>query len=220
MRITWLGHGGFIVEDNKTVCFDPWLTGNPKAPFESIDKVPRTDIVCITHDHGDHGFDDGVQIAKRDNATVVGIHEVSLLAQEAGVQNVAGGNLGGTLEANEVKITLVKAFHSSDKGTPSGFVVNLTRAIYHSGDTDVFGDMALIGELYKPEIAFLPIGSWFTMGPKEAAKAVELLRTVKTVIPMHWGTFPILEPSPDKFVELVGDRAKVVPLEPGKSVEI
>jgi len=227
LSYTWLGHATFLVSTpgGKKVLFDPWVTGNPKSP-ESAKKIGHVDLILVTHGHSDH-TGDVVPIARDSGAQVVAPYELSLYFQKKGLQNVTGMNPGGTLQALGLSITMVQAFHSSsidDGDTPvyagvaTGYVVKFENGttVYFAGDTALFGDMRLIAELYRPQIAFLPIGDFYTMGPEQAAKAVELLG-VKQVVPMHYGTFPALTGTPAKLRELLGGRAEVIELQPGET---
>lgn len=242
---TWYGHSCLEVVSpgGATILFDPWF-GNPRST-RSSDTVERCDLMLLSHGHFDHlggniaGLEqaDAVRIAGRLRPTWPCIHELSLwlthqLPAEA-AQGVIGMNVGGTVEAAGLKVTMVPAIHSAgdwneagaavlDFGEPVGFVVELEngRRFYYAGDTDVFGDMRLIGELHHPEIAFLPIGGHYTMGPRGAALAAELLG-VKTVVPLHYGTFPILTGTPDELRAELAARhlAKVEVLAPEPGVE-
>jgi L-ascorbate metabolism protein UlaG (beta-lactamase superfamily) len=222
VHIRWLGHSGFSIRDasGKTVLVDPWIEGNPAAPG-GIDKQLAADFLLVTHDHFDHGSS-APDVAKRTGARVVGIYEV---VQDLGKKGVAesklmGMNVGGTVEADGFSFTMTQALHSSTLGSPVGYVIRTPSGVtvYHSGDTGIFAGMALIGELYPIDVALLPIGSVFTMDYRQAAKAASLLRA-KAVVPMHFGTFPILEPNADRFVAEAGKVApgtKVVVLRPGE----
>jgi len=221
-RIRWLGHSGFEIElANKILLIDPWLTGNPMAAVKASD-IKKTDIVCVTHDHGDH-LGDAVEICKRTGATFVGIHELGVYAREQGVKDVVGINIGGTVNVKGIGITMVQAFHSSTRGAPTGFVIKAeVKTIYHAGDTGLFGDMKLIGEIHRPDVALIPIGDYYTMGPRDAAEAVELIKPV-VVIPMHYQTFPVLSPSAEDFIKFVKQRApkvKVVALKLGEAHQL
>ena len=209
--ITWYGHACVEVRTpgGKTILFDPWF-GNPKSP-KRADDVATCDLLLVTHGHGDH-MGEAVEIAKRLRPAWPTIHECSLwlgprCAENA--ENIIGMNKGGTVAIGDIAVTMTGADHSAgdwnpDGGTtlylgePAGFVVRLESGytLYHAGDTNVFGDMALIRELHHPDLAFLPIGGHYTMGPREAALAVELLG-VSDVAPIHWGTFPILAGTPE-----------------------
>ncbi|MEA2071494.1 MAG: metal-dependent hydrolase [Asgard group archaeon] len=220
MKIKWLGHAGFLIKDNdKTILIDPWLDGNPLAPMEAED-IKEADVVFVTHDHGDHGYADAVKICKKTGATFVSIFELANKAKSDGVENTLGGNIGGTAQVAGLEVIFTLALHSSDVGTPIGFIIRMpTRTLYHAGDTGIFTDMKLLGELYEPDLAFLPIGSLYTMGPKEAAKALRLLEVSK-VIPMHYKTFPVLVQDTKEFEEEVGPMVEVITLEIGKEKEL
>ena len=220
MKVTWLGHAGFIIKDEgKTILIDPWLEGNPVAPMKAED-IKEADAVFVTHDHGDHGFADGVKICKATGATFVSIFELANKAKEHGVQNVLGGNIGGSAKVNDIEFVFTTAQHSSLVGHPIGFIIRMpSLTLYHAGDTGIFTDMKLLGDLYDPDIAFLPIGDLFTMGPKEAAKALQLLNVQKAV-PMHYKTFPVLVQDPQEFIDIAGPMIDVHVLEPGVEQEI
>jgi L-ascorbate metabolism protein UlaG (beta-lactamase superfamily) len=221
-RIRWLGHSGFEIElANKILLIDPWLTGNPLAAVKASD-IKKADIVCVTHDHGDH-LGDAVEICKRTGATFVAIYELGVYAEEQGVKNVVGINIGGTAKVKGIRITMVQAFHSSTRGAPTGFVIKAEeKTLYHAGDTGLFGDMKLIGEIHRPDVALIPIGDYYTMGPREAAEAVKLIKPA-VVIPMHYQTFPVLESSAENFTKLVKKKVpkvKVVELKPGDTYQV
>ena len=224
---TWLGHATFLIQSpgGKRILFDPWVTGNPSSP-ESAKRIGSVDLILVTHGHADH-TGDVVPIGRTTGAQVVAPYELSLWFQKKGLQNVTGMNPGGTLHALGLSITMVQAYHSSSiddggtivyTGVATGYVVRFEdqTTIYFAGDTALFGDMRLIGELYRPQIAFLPIGDHFTMGPEQAAKACEWLG-VQQVVPMHYGTFPVLTGTPAKLRELVGSRVQVLELKPGET---
>jgi L-ascorbate metabolism protein UlaG (beta-lactamase superfamily) len=214
MEITWLGHSGIIIKGSKTVIIDPFLTGNPAASA-TPEEITEADVVVVTHYHGDH-LGDSFAICKSTGATLVSIHEVAVEA-EAESLKTEGMNIGGTVEANGVTIHMVTALHSAEKGDPSGVVIELDgKTLYHAGDTGLTYDMKLIAEFFKPDLSFIPIGDRYTMGTPSAAKAVEFTQT-KKVIPIHYGTFPIVEADPEDFKRRVGDRAEVIILKPGES---
>jgi len=179
-------------------------------------------MVCVTHDHGDH-LGDAIEICKRTGATFVGIYELGVFAEENGVKDVVGINIGGTVDVKETRITMVQAFHSSTRGAPTGFVIKAEgKTIYHTGDTGLFGDMKLIGEIHRPDMALIPIGDYYTMGSKEAAEAVKLIKPA-VVIPMHYQTLPVLSPSAEDFIKFVKEKApevKVVALKPGEAYHL
>jgi len=220
MKVTWLGHAGVKIEDQgKTIYIDPWLSGNPVATLK-VEDIKQADVVFVTHDHGDHGYDDAVKICKATGATFVSIFELANKAKSDGVEQVLGGNIGGTASVAGIEFVFTVALHSSSVGAPLGFVIHLpSMTIYHAGDTGLFMDMKLLGELYNIDLAFLPIGSLFTMGPKEAAKALELLGCQK-VVPIHYKTFPVLTASADDFSKIVGPMIDVFALNPGETKEL
>ena len=230
LAITWLGHSTFIVRTpgGKRILFDPWLAGNPACP-ESMKRPPKVDLILASHGHFDH-IDDLVLCARESHAPVVGIFELCDWLGRKSIQNVSPMNKGGSQEIAGLKVTMTDARHSSGyfdngqmvyMGEPAGYVVRLEdgRAIYFAGDTSLFGDMRLIGEIYKPEIAFLPIGDRFTMDPAAAARACEFLG-VRQVVPMHWGTFPMLTGRPADLRSLVEPQGvQVLELKPGETAE-
>jgi L-ascorbate metabolism protein UlaG (beta-lactamase superfamily) len=216
-KITFLGHSAVLIEGVKTIYIDPFLTDNPVAVI-SPDQINSADIVIVTHNHADH-IGDAYEICRRTGAILVGIHEIAVEAEDAGIQS-EGMNIGGTINIEGVNINMVNANHSSLNGHPVGVVIETEGlTIYHSGDTGLFGDMSIIGEFFDIDLAFLPIGDRYTMGVKSAAKAVEFLRP-KKVIPMHYNTFPIIQADPGEFKKLVGKLAEVLILRPGDSMEL
>ena len=226
--LTWLGHASFRLDTpgGKRVYVDPFLSGNPKCPEGEL-SPERVDIIAITHGHGDH-VGDTVQLAKKFGPQIVCIVELKgwLGKQGAPVGELPGINKGGSQEVDGIRFTLTNAFHSSSSddgaylGEPAGIVIRLENGftIYFAGDTCVFGDMQLIGRIYEPDLAVLPIGDWFTMSPKEAAVALELLG-VRRCVPCHYGTFPILTGSPDELRRLAPGVELHTP-EPGGSVDL
>jgi L-ascorbate metabolism protein UlaG (beta-lactamase superfamily) len=226
LSITWLGHSSFSLKTpgGKTLLLDPWYTGNPSFPENA--KPKQADLILVSHGHSDHIID-AAATAKATGATVVGIWEVTSWLGSKGVQNVEPMNKGGTIEAKGLRITMTEAVHSSSfeengivyLGEPAGFVVRLEngQSFYFAGDTALFSDMKLIGELYKPDIAFLPIGDRFTMGPDTAAMAAKWLG-VRQVVPMHYATFPLLTGTPAQLKEhLAGTNIQVLELTPGET---
>jgi len=213
VKIRWLGHSGFSIRDGKTVLIDPWIEGNPKAAG-GMDTAPKADLLLLTHDHFDHAGD-AVALAKRTGALVVAIFELAGDLKAKGVpegQLLNGGigmNVGGTVSVRGFEITMTEARHSCTLGAPAGYVLRTPSGvtIYHAGDTGIFAGMSLIGELHPIDVALLPIGSVFTMDYRQAARACALLKA-GAAVPMHYGTFPILEPTADRFV---AELAKVSP---------
>ncbi len=218
MKIKWIGHSALMINGSRKVLIDPFLTGNPVSET-TIDDITECDIVIVTHDHGDH-LGDSFEICKKTGATLVSLYEIAVKAEEENLK-AEQMNVGGTIENNGVKVSMVPALHTANLGgTAVGVVVELDGiSIYHSGDTGLTMDMALIGEMYKPDIAFLPIDGRFTMTPRLAAKAVEILKVPK-VVPIHFNTFPAIESSPEEFKLLVGSRSEVIILKPGENIEL
>jgi L-ascorbate metabolism protein UlaG (beta-lactamase superfamily) len=226
--VTWLGHASFRLDtpEGKRIYIDPFLTGNPKCP-ESELAPERIDVIAITHGHGDH-VGDTVELSKKFQPEILAMIELKtwLGQQGAEVGETPGFNKGGTVEAAGVRVTLVNAFHSSASddgdylGEAAGLVLTFENGttIYFAGDTCVFGDMQLIGRIYSPDVAVLPIGGWFTMDPREAGVALELLGA-KRCIPCHYGTFPILTGTPDELRQHAPD-VEVIALEPGETVTV
>jgi L-ascorbate metabolism protein UlaG (beta-lactamase superfamily) len=226
--LTWLGHATFRLDTDggKRIYIDPFITGNPKTP-EDEQNPERVDVIAITHGHGDH-VGDTVKLSKQfPDAEIVAMVELKgwLGAQGANVGELPGINKGGTQEIDGTRFTLTNAFHSSSTedgqylGEPAGIVVRLEdgTSVYFAGDTCVFGDMALIRRLYNPTVAVLPIGDHFTMGPEEAAVALELLGNPRCV-PCHWGTFGLLTGTPERLANLTD--ATVEQIQPGDTVQL
>jgi len=214
MDITWLGHSAIRIKGSRIVFIDPFLTGNPAASM-TPDEIKKADVIVVTHYHGDH-LGDAFAIAKKTGATLVGIHEVAVDAQAQGV-SAEGMNIGGTVEVKGVKVHMVQALHSAEKGNAAGVVVEMDgKRLYHAGDTGLTYDMKLIGEFFQPDLSFIPIGDRYTMGLPSAVKAVEFVQT-KRVIPIHYDTFPIVKSDPQEFRRRVGALAEVIILKPGGS---
>jgi L-ascorbate metabolism protein UlaG (beta-lactamase superfamily) len=228
--VTWLGHASFRVDTpgGKRVYVDPWL-GNPSCP-ESEKEPERIDVIALTHGHDDH-VGETVELAQRFGCPVLAMNELRGWLSTKGLEAdmTCAFNKGGTVEKEGIKFTLTDAKHSSSAfedgtfvylGEPAGIVVEVENGtkLYFAGDTCVFGDMQLIGRIYEPDVAILPIGDHYTMSPKEAAVALELLG-VGRCIPCHYGTFPVLAGTPDELRELAPNVELLVP-EPGGTVEV
>jgi len=234
MRLTFIGHATWLLEGSKNVLIDPFITSNPQAQAAGItveSLLDKVDLVVITHGHFDH-IENALDFGRR-GIPVVGVFEVAEYLRINGATNTVGCNIGGWFEVEGVKMVYTPAVHSSSLikengetiylGNPAGVVVELDGVrVYHTGDTALFGDMALIGELYKPDVMLLPIGSLFTMGIPEAVKAVELVKP-KVAIPMHYNTWPPIEANPEVFAQAVAEccpETQVIIVNPGESVEI
>jgi len=227
MEIRWLGHSAFQINyENLKVLVDPFISNNPVCQLK-VEEVDA-DIICVTHGHADH-FGDTMEIANRTGAVIVSNHEHSVYLAKQGFETM-GMNIGGTVKIHNTKITMLNSIHSSDMdfideigagGSSCAYILQMEngRKIYHSGDTGLFGDMKMvIGDIYKPDIALLPIGDRYTMGPFEASIAAEWINP-EVLIPMHYNTFPVIEQDGEEFkdmVELKNKDMKVVVLEPGQ----
>ena len=230
LAIQWLGHSTFIITTpgGKRIVTDPWLEGNPMCPRDKT-KIDKADVILLSHGHSDHSAD-VASVARATGAPVIAIHELSLWLGQKGLQNVKGMGIGGTISVAGLEISMTPAVHSSSVvenddiiylGEPTGFVVRMEdrRAFYFAGDTALFGDMRLIADVYAPQIAFLPIGDHYTMGPEAAARACQLL-LIRQVVPMHYGTFPILTGTPEQLKTLVEPMGvDVLVLKPGETSE-
>jgi L-ascorbate metabolism protein UlaG (beta-lactamase superfamily) len=226
--ITWLGHATFIITTpgGKRIVTDPWLEGNPMCPPD-MKRIDKADVILLSHGHFDH-TGDVVNVARSTGAPAVAVFELAAWIETKGVKDTVGMNIGGTVKVAGLDITMTPAIHSSSVtengqtvylGLAGGFVVKLedSRSFYFAGDTALFGDMRLIAELHSPEVAFLPIGDHFTMGPQAAALAARMLG-VRQVVPMHYGTFPLLTGTPDVLRRLVEPHGiDVLVLRPGET---
>lgn len=229
VQITWLGHGTvqLRLESGEVLLLDPWIEGNPAYPTgHSFDRI---DTILVSHGHFDH-IHDVIPLAAKFSSKVVAIYETCHWLESKGVKNCAPMNKGGSQPVGECNVTMTHAVHSCGilddgkivyGGEAAGYVLHLPdgRSMYLAGDTNVFADMALIQQLYRPQLAFLPIGDLFTMSPKEAALACRMLHAAR-VIPLHFGTFPPLVGRPDQLAALLQDfpETQVWALEPGVPV--
>ena len=204
LDITWYGHSNVLLQENGvSVLIDPFFAGNPFAPDWS--SIPRPDVVAVTHDHGDH-LGQAVEIVLATGATLVCIADLAEFFIRKGIPAThitnggAGANIGGSVIENSVRFTMTQAFHSAGIGAPVGFVIEMPggHIVYHAGDTGLFGDMKLIGEAYSIDVALLPIGGVFTMDAKAASQAAAWLKA-RSVMPIHFATFPALARSADEF---------------------
>ena len=212
VKLKWLGHAAWLIEfKNVKVVIDPFLNGNPTASMKPED-LTNIDYVMVTHNHQDH-VGDSFNIAKQNGSKFVAMYDTAAIAQQSGVQNIIGMNKGSMRNLGNIEVALTNAIHS---GNESGIVLRADNVtIYHAGDTALFKDMELVNKLYKPDIALLPIGGFFTMGPNEAVEAVKMIAP-KVTIPMHYNTFEQIKQDPSKFLEMCKGITNVVVLNPGE----
>ena len=228
-RITWLGHATVLVQtaNGTNILIDPFIQNNPKFPkgFELPEKIH---YILLSHGHGDH-ISDAVPVALKHKSNVVAIYELAAFIGSQGVENITGFNVGGTVQLNDVAVTMVEAKHSAGAegkngtqyaGVAVGFVLAVENGpvLYHAGDTTVFSDMKLIKELYHPEVAMLPIGGFYTMGPREAALAAQFVEP-RAVLPIHFGTFPPLKGTPDELAGYLKGSIEVIRVAPGELIQ-
>lgn len=230
MEIQWLGHSAFrLTAEGKTVLIDPYFSGNPKFPADAEKAFGKVDHIVVTHGHGDH-LGDTLRLAKAHNAQVVSIFEIAHWLGTQGHENCVPMNIGGTVTAGPLSFTMVNALHSAGfadadgrmlyMGVCAGFVIKAGRwSVYHTGDTDVFSDMALIQRLHAPNVGLVPIGGHFTMDARGAALACNEFLDLEVIVPMHYKTFPVLASAADDFKRLV-KRGRVEILEPGGTLKL
>jgi L-ascorbate metabolism protein UlaG (beta-lactamase superfamily) len=229
LSILWLGHATFVLTTpgGKRVVTDPWLETNPTCPPD-LKRIDAADVILVSHGHFDH-VGDIESVSRATNAPIVAVFELAGWLERKGLKNTVAMGIGGTVHIAGLDITMVPAVHTSSAvengttvylGVATGFIVGMEngQTLYFAGDTALFGDMRLIGEVYAPDIAFLPIGGHFTMGPDAAARACRMLG-VRQVVPMHYGTFPVLTGTPDRLKHLVDPHGiDVLVLKPGETV--
>ncbi len=231
VQITFLGHSAFrlLSPRGTVILIDPFLKDNPQTPA-ALKEVKKADLILITHGHGDH-LGDTLEIAENTNASVVAIAELAGYLLKKGLKNVVAMNKGGTYVFKGIRITMVNASHTSSLteenqviyiGEAAGYVIRFENgfAVYHAGDTSVSSDMKIIADLYKPNLAMLPIGSLYTMDPVEAAYATKLIHP-QYVVPLHYGTWPLLPGTPEEFSRLLKDQVDVrlLIMKPGDTIE-
>jgi len=229
-RVTWLGHATVLTQlpNGVNLLIDPFIEHNPKFPkgFELPEKI---DYILLTHAHMDHTAD-ALPVAKKHKSTIVAMVELAGYMGAKGAASPIGINLGGAVELPGVSVVMVEAKHSSSiqegdqilyMGVAAGLILTIEDGpvLYHAGDTSAFRDMEVIRELYAPDIAMLPIGGHYTMGPKEAALAVRYLQP-KSILPIHWGTFPALKGTPQELAKLLNDPESVAIISPGEVLEV
>ncbi len=229
IEITYFGHStfGIVSKKGKNIIIDPWIETNPSCP-EELKNIKSVDIIAITHGHFDH-IGDLLDICSEHNPQIIANWEICDWLSTKGIENCLPMNKGGAQVIDNIRFIMTHAQHSSgikeDDGTiiyagePGGYVIEFENnfSIYHAGDTNLFGDMNLIGDLYKPSLSMLPIGDVFTMSPFEASHACRFLKS-KYAVPMHYGTFPLLSGTPEELIKLTEDISglEILPLKPGE----
>ncbi len=218
MKVQFLGHSAVLLEGSRKIYIDPFLTGNDRASI-SVEEVTEADFVAVTHDHDDH-IGDAFAICQQTGATFISIFEITNLAAEQGI-DVEPMSIGGSIETGGIRFSLVNAVHSSPSSDATGVIVEMDgKTVYHMGDTGLSSDMGLLPGFFAIDLALVPVGDRFTMGGRSAARAVELCGA-RIAVPIHYGTFPIIEQTPDKFLEAAaGGSAEIRVLEPGGTTEI
>jgi L-ascorbate metabolism protein UlaG (beta-lactamase superfamily) len=232
MKLTWFGHSAFRIDvGHSVILMDPFLTGNPRFKGDPIAATTGATHVVLTHGHDDH-VGDALAILRRTKAQLISNYEICMFFNSQGVDNINPGNTGGTVPCGEFTVTFTQALHSSGTtqdgasvylGNPNGIVIKHPKApvLYHMGDTDVFGDMALIEELHQPRLGMVPIGDRFTMGAASAAFALKRFFHFDTVVPIHYATFDLLAPNADAFVAaMAGHKSKVLVPKIGETVSL
>lgn len=232
MKITWFGHSAFRLEiKGAVILIDPFISENELCPVSVEEAGEGATHILLSHGHSDH-FGDTVKIAKKTGAIVVANFELGTYAEKEGVKDVKSMNPGGEIDLGPFRVAMTYAIHSSSAGEdgkpiylgqPAGLVVMADNepTLYHAGDTDIFADMALINEFYRPQIGCIPVGDVYTMGAKKAAFAVDRYFNFESVIPIHYATFPMLDQTPDKFLqEMKGSKTKVLALRPEESIDV
>jgi len=229
-KLIWHGHSNFqLASDGLNILIDPFFEGNPSCGCklgQDCEGIEKPDVVLVTHDHGDH-VGQAVEICKRTGAMLGGVVGTAGKLQSQGIpadqiMNGIGFNIGGTLEIKGAAVTMTQAHHSSESGVCVGYIITLADGFtfYHAGDTGIFSSMELYGQLHAIDLAALPIGGVFTMGPRQASVACSLLGCER-VVPMHWGTFPVLEQQTDRFKRYLDQHApetSLLEMAPGQTV--